>query len=76
MVYRDAEGNPLNDPAAADGGEIIENDHEGRAGRRLWFRMVEVELPWVRISEAAFLLWVLALLVLVWLLIALLLLVL
>ena len=39
--------------------------------RRFWFRVVEVELPGLRISETAFLLWVLALLVVVWLVVAL-----
>ena len=44
----------------------------GRSERR-WFRVEEVELPWLRVSETAFLLWVFALLVLVWLVVALLL---
>jgi hypothetical protein len=70
-VYRDADGNPVDNPAAAVGGEIVEHGDEKRPGRRFWFRVVEVELPGVRISETAFLLWVLALLVLVWLVVAL-----
>jgi hypothetical protein len=73
VVYRDAEGNPVDNPAAAVGGEVIEHGDEKRPGRRFWFRVVEVELPGLRISESAFLLWVLALLVLVWVVVALLL---
>jgi hypothetical protein len=42
------------------------------APRRLWFRVEEVELRWLRISETAFLLWVLAGLVLAWVIVALL----
>jgi hypothetical protein len=38
--------------------------------RRVWFHLEEVELNWLRISEVAFLLWVLAGLVLVWLIVA------
>jgi hypothetical protein len=41
------------------------------APRRLWFHLEEVELKWLRMSEAAFLLWVLAALVLAWLVVAL-----
>jgi len=41
------------------------------APRRLWFHLEEVELKWLRMSEAAFLLWVLAALVLAWLIVAL-----
>ena len=39
--------------------------------RRIWFHLEEVELRWLRISETAFLLWVLAALVLAWLIVAL-----
>jgi hypothetical protein len=41
------------------------------APRRLWYHLEEVELKWLRMSEAAFLLWVLAALVLAWLVVAL-----
>jgi hypothetical protein len=34
--------------------------------RRVWFRVEEVEVSWLPISESAFLLWVLALLLGVW----------
>ena len=72
MVYRDAEGNRVENPAAAVRGEIVEPTDTGHSERR-WFRVEEVELPWLRVSETAFLLWVFALLVLVWLVVALLL---
>lgn len=49
---------------------------EKRRGRRIWFYVEEVELKWLPIGETAFLLWVLAFLVLVWLAVALVLLVL
>jgi hypothetical protein len=42
------------------------------ARRRIWFHVEEVELKWLRISETAFLLWVLAGLVLAWVIVALL----
>ena len=38
--------------------------------RRIWFHIEDVELKWLPISETAFLLWVLAGLVLVWLVVA------
>ena len=44
----------------------------GEASRRFWYRLEEVELKWLRISEGAVLLWVLAALVLAWLIVALL----
>jgi hypothetical protein len=44
---------------------------EGRPARRIWFHVEEVELKWLPVSETAFLLWVLAFLVLVWLVVAL-----
>lgn len=40
--------------------------------RRIWFHVEDVQLKWLRISEAAFLMWVLAGLVLAWLVVALL----
>jgi len=38
--------------------------------RRIWFHVEDVELKWLPIGETAFLLWVLAGLVLVWLVVA------
>ena len=37
------------------------------APRRFWFRVEEVEIRWLPVSESAFLLWVLVLLLAVWL---------
>jgi hypothetical protein len=37
------------------------------APRRLWFRIEEVEISWLPVGEAAFLLWVLVLLLAGWL---------
>ena len=67
IVYLDAEGNRTGDPAKAVGGEIVERAEQDRAARRTWFSVKEVELSWLPVSEAAFLLWVLAALVFVWL---------
>ena len=41
---------------------------EGR--RRIWFHVEDVKLPWLPVGETAFLLWVLAGLVFVWLVVA------
>jgi hypothetical protein len=37
------------------------------APRRIWFRVEQVEISWLPVGEAAFLLWVLVLLLGVWL---------
>jgi hypothetical protein len=37
------------------------------ASRRFWFRIAEVEIGWLPVGEAAFLLWVLVLLLAAWL---------
>ena len=66
-VYLDAEGKRTEDPGKAVGGEILESAGDGRPANRTWFRIQEVELSWLPVSEAAFLLWVLALLVFLWL---------
>jgi hypothetical protein len=57
--------------ADGDGTENLEQPPP-EAPRRIWFHIDEVELKWLRISETAFLLWVLAGLVLAWLVVALL----
>jgi hypothetical protein len=59
---------------AAGRGELVERP-DAREGRRFWFHVEDVELKWLPVSETAFLLWVLAGLVLVWLVVALVLLV-
>jgi hypothetical protein len=57
--------------AEGDGTENLEQ-RPAEAPRRVWFHVAEVELKWLRISESAFLLWVLAGLVFAWLVVALL----
>jgi hypothetical protein len=56
--------------ADRNGTENLEQ-RPNEAPRRLWFHLEEVELKWLHISETAFLLWVLAALVLAWLIVAL-----
>ncbi len=51
-------------------GEIIEYDEHGRPAKRTWFALDEAEIEWLPFSEPAFLLWVLAALVAVWIAIA------
>jgi YD repeat-containing protein len=67
VAYTDAEGRPTDDPAAAVRGEMVEYDAHGRLRRRTRFFLTERELPWLPVGEAAFLLWVLVALMLVWL---------
>ena len=55
---------------AAARGEILEPP-EARDGRRFWFQLEDVQVKWLPLSETAFLLWVLAGLVLIWLVVAL-----
>jgi hypothetical protein len=50
-------------------GEALEPP-EAREGRRFWFQVEDVQLKWLPLSETAFLLWVLAGLVVVWLVVA------
>jgi hypothetical protein len=69
VVYIDADGAVVTDPARAVHGEIIEDDNTGNRHSRTWFRIEEVELDWLPVREFAFLLWVLAFLVAVWLII-------
>ena len=66
VAYTDAEGRATDDPAAAVHGELVEYDADGIAQRRTRFFLTQKELPWLPVSEPAFLLWVLALLMLVW----------
>ena len=51
-------------------GDLLEPP-EAREGRRLWFQLEDVQVKWLPLSETAFLLWVLAGLVLIWLVVAL-----
>jgi hypothetical protein len=63
----DADGKPTNDPRRAVSGEYVEYDRRSKLARRTWFRLEQVEIKWLPVSEPAFLLWVLALLLIVWL---------
>jgi hypothetical protein len=65
--YLDAEGRATDDPAQAVSGEVAERDAHGRVLRRTRFFLDRSELPWrLPVGEAAFLLWVLTALVLIW----------
>jgi hypothetical protein len=66
VEYVDAEGHPTDHAEAAVRGEITEYDAHGRLHRRTSFFLTERELPWLPVSEPAFLLWVLAALMLIW----------
>jgi hypothetical protein len=65
--YGDHETEASDNPAAAVRVPIVEYDARGRPVRRTRFFLAERELPWLPVSEPAFLLWVLAVFVVVWL---------
>jgi hypothetical protein len=67
--YVDAAGQPTDDLAQAVSGELAEVDRHGRL-RRTRFFLDRRELPWLPVSEPAFLLWVLVLLFAIWVCIA------
>ena len=67
VAYLDASGHPTDDPAAAVRGEVTEFDRHGRPHRRTRFFLDEDALPWLPVSEPAFLLWVLVALAGIWL---------
>jgi hypothetical protein len=72
VAYTDVHGRPTDDPAAALHGEITEFDAHGRPHRRTRFFLDEGSRPsWLPVSEPAFLLWVLAALIVAWLLVGL-----
>jgi hypothetical protein len=66
VVYFDADGAVVTDPARAVRGEIVDVEGSGDRRKRAWFRIEEVELSWLPVRESAFLLWVLALLAAAW----------
>jgi hypothetical protein len=70
VSYLDARGRSTDDPDGAVSGEVAEYDDHGRVLGRTRFFLDRSELPWLPVGETAFLLWVLALLVLVWVVIA------
>ena len=63
----DADGRPTDDPAKAVQGEVLEYGAHVEPARRTPFFLGRSELSWLPVSEPAFLLWVLALLFMVWL---------
>jgi hypothetical protein len=65
--YGDHAAEASESPAAAVRMPIVEYDSRGRPVRRTRFFLAERELPWLPVSEPAFLLWVLAVFVVVWL---------
>jgi hypothetical protein len=69
--FRDHEAEGSDNPAAAVHGPVVEYDSQGRPVRRARVFLAERELPWLPVSEPAFLLWVLAAFVVVWLFIGL-----
>jgi hypothetical protein len=66
----DADGRPTTDPARAVTGEVIELDPQNHSSQRSWFRIEWMEFKWLPVSEPAFLLWVLAAFVVVWVVVA------
>lgn len=67
VVYVDADGLPTDDAAVAAAGEITEFDAHGQPRRRTRFFLDDDALPWLPVSEPAFLLWVLVALIGIWL---------
>ncbi len=67
VTYHDANGHATDDPASAVRGEAVVYDDHGIPRRRMRFFLTERDLPWLPVSEAAFLIWVLVLLMIVWL---------
>jgi hypothetical protein len=63
-VYLDAHGHETDDPAHAVSGELAKYAH-GHL-RRTRFFLQRAELPRLPVGEAAFLLWVLAALLVIW----------
>jgi hypothetical protein len=68
-AYTDRDGRATDDPVRAVRGQVLEYDARGVPVRRTRFFLDEGELPWLRVSEPAFLLWVLAALFVIWLVI-------
>ena len=69
-IYIDGDGQVTDDPARAVRGEVVYYDTAGRPVKRASFFLEQGEIPWLPIAEPAFLLWVLALLVALWVVVA------
>jgi hypothetical protein len=67
VTYTDAEGRATDDPAAAVSGEAVLYDEHGIPRRRTLFVLSQRDLPWLPMGEAAFLVWVLVILMVIWL---------
>ena len=65
-----SDGRLTSDPGSAIRGEVVEFDRDGRVAHRSWLRVEWIELKWLPVSEPAFLLWVLAVFVAVWVAVA------
>ena len=65
VVYVDTAGRVTEDPEQAVSGEIAQYDAHGRL-RRTRFFLDRSEIPWLPVSEPAFLLWVLVGLLIIW----------
>lgn len=65
VSYLDAAGRRTDDPAEAVQGEVVEYGAH-QPVRRTRFFLSRSDLPWLPVSEPAFLLWVLAFLLIVW----------
>jgi len=63
----DKHGRRTEDPARAVRGEIFDVDAASGRVHRVWFFTSQAELRWLPVSESAFLLWVLAALLVAWL---------
>ena len=66
VSHRDGSGPPTGDAVDAASGETVELDAHGRRASRLRLFLSREELPWLPVGEPAFLLWMLAVLVVVW----------
>jgi hypothetical protein len=64
-TYVDAQGRITDDVSEAVAGEVAEYGAHGRL-RKARFFLDRGELPWLPVGEAAFLLWVLVVLLVVW----------
>jgi hypothetical protein len=67
----DARGRRTDDPAHAARGDLVELDRRSGRARRVWFLSSRADLTWLPVSESSFLLWVLAALLIAWLVIGL-----
>jgi hypothetical protein len=64
-TYVDARGHSTDDASEAVAGEVAEYGAHGRLHKTRFF-LDRAELPWLPVGEAAFLLWVLVALLVLW----------